>query len=636
MPVVVGAGAAGNSNRNTPGGSGGSSVFGSRMAIGGGGGGARYALPGDGGSGGGSDGNYNSGAVGAGTTGQGYAGGAGYGTPENSGGGGGARAAGHAGGSTPGAVASGGAGLYSDIVQAGTNVGYAGGGGGCQDYPSTVGPPTGGSATEGGGAGLSAGDGYPGTAGTGGGGGGAQYTFTGGAGGSGIVVVRYLSNSFVPDPTLPWLDGTWTRYGPVVSTSGHQYQEPSVMNDNGVWKMWYHLDQSDTGYATAPSPQGPWTPYAGNPVVTGCWGACVNKTADGVYHMFAERGACGTEPYTHDHLTSTDGITWTVSTAGVIAKGASGQWDDKDIYTTFVWLEDGVWYMAYEGMAVVGPPYVLFRIGIATAPSADGPWTKYAGNPVLGSGALSASVRTVLKSGSYYYMFFHGNELGTGATLPTDAYRAFGMSPHSWTVDDAPILVRSTTDEGVGQPRGQIADCCVVQDSGTLYMFYAGVVDGNGAGPYIIKLATAPSLNEIVGSPPAPGTGPTLLFVDLDLSTDPYHLQPPVDVGANQKTWDEHKTYASKAVAQSNVSEAATIDMSFPLKVTSDSSANLRAALVAINDRIDAIVPGVSQLVYDGTAYNLAISSRIGWQEDYLFVFGFETMIVLALKRLPD
>lgn len=183
--VTIGAGgvSSGYSGNN-----GSNSQFGSLTASVGGGGGAYAGTGNTGGSGGGGDGTGNAG--GAGTSGQGYAGGTGVGTnPYRAGGGGGAGSVGASGASS----GNGGAGVntYSTWLSAtGLGVsGYiAGGGGGGADGLT---PGTGGS----GGGGN--GSGYGGTptsapANTGSGGGG--YNNDGlilGAGGSGLVIVRY-------------------------------------------------------------------------------------------------------------------------------------------------------------------------------------------------------------------------------------------------------------------------------------------------------------------------------------------------------------------------------------------------------------------------------------------------------------
>jgi hypothetical protein len=199
--IQVGAGGPGGSG-HANGTVGGSSYFSSRTSLGGGFGGS--ATGGDGGSGGGAGffptaGGTRSGGVGA--TGQGFNGNAAG--NEYGGGGGGAHS------SAPSGVASytkGARGLQSSIT--GTLSAYSGGGcGGSPDYAAnnvydTVNPaggftPT--SATSiffgGGIAGVNA-TGGTGVARTGGGGGGATtsivgQTYNGGAGGSGIVIIRY-------------------------------------------------------------------------------------------------------------------------------------------------------------------------------------------------------------------------------------------------------------------------------------------------------------------------------------------------------------------------------------------------------------------------------------------------------------
>ena len=182
-PVVVGGGGGRDS-------SGSDSTFNTSTAIGGGRGG-QNSVGASGGSGGG--GNYAAG--GAGTAGQGNAGGAGQ-SNNVSGGGGGAGSAGGAANSSQGGAGGTGSSAYSTWASAtSTGVGgyYAGGGGG----PSQGGSSGGAGGAGGGGQGNS--ENYApsvgtGVTNTGGGGGGGFYSAAQGfAGGSGIVIVRYLA-----------------------------------------------------------------------------------------------------------------------------------------------------------------------------------------------------------------------------------------------------------------------------------------------------------------------------------------------------------------------------------------------------------------------------------------------------------
>ena len=192
-PITVGDGGAGGISDiptdGRRGADGANSVFDDKTADGGGGGGEFTTDGRDGGSGGGGAGGENggTGTGGTATATQGYDGGDGYATSSVAaagGGGGGAGAVGTNGVSTQGG--NGGVGLdYS--TEFGTSVGVSGwfAGGGAGDSGA------GNSGT--GGTGGGAADGAAGTANTGGGGGGNGTSIAPGAGGSGIVIIKYLT-----------------------------------------------------------------------------------------------------------------------------------------------------------------------------------------------------------------------------------------------------------------------------------------------------------------------------------------------------------------------------------------------------------------------------------------------------------
>ncbi len=192
-PITVGGGGANAAPGPTPsttGGAGGNSIFSTITSNGGGGGGGSSAAAVSGGSGGG-NGGENPAGTGSGNTPpvsppQGNNGESNPPTRGPSGGGGGATEA----GGTPGDM-NGGDGATTGIN--GSNTAFAGGGGGAKYPAGTSGNGTGGAG--GGGAGNQGNPGTTGTNGTintGGGGGGVYCGPTvSGAGGSGIVVIRY-------------------------------------------------------------------------------------------------------------------------------------------------------------------------------------------------------------------------------------------------------------------------------------------------------------------------------------------------------------------------------------------------------------------------------------------------------------
>lgn len=192
--VTIGTGGAtATSSNGTP------SIFDTLTAVGGGGG-AYWDnnLAKVGGSGGGGGQSATSGAVG--TAGQGNTGGDSVGNGYGGGGGGGAGAVGdnsygangHEGGD-------GGVGLAYSIN--GSSAYYAGGGGGSSHGTASAGQSDGGLGGGGKGQYSASIAGTAGTANTGGGGGAGGQNLAGGDGGSGIVIIRYLTSS-TPTPTL--------------------------------------------------------------------------------------------------------------------------------------------------------------------------------------------------------------------------------------------------------------------------------------------------------------------------------------------------------------------------------------------------------------------------------------------------
>ena len=242
ISVTVGAGGEGGSNGSFGSGTaadgtiGSASVFSSLTAEGGGKGVSHNnanlegITGGNGGSGGGGPMTSIAYTTTGGAASSGNAGGEGY--LESSwtgvhGGGGGAGAVGAAGGNASGTSGKGGIGLANSI--SGTSVTYAGGGGGGEITATFSGA---GGSGGGGNGGYNA-AGTSGTANTGGGGGGGGFNttyFAGGAGGSGVVIVRYLTATFtahtysgattISAGTLALDSGSSIASTPVISIAG--------------------------------------------------------------------------------------------------------------------------------------------------------------------------------------------------------------------------------------------------------------------------------------------------------------------------------------------------------------------------------------------------------------------------------
>lgn len=196
------------------------------------------------------------------------------------------------------------------------------------------------------------------------------------------------------------------------------------------------------------------------------------------YHMWAV-----SDGTVFHHCTSTDGLTWGADDTAL----SGGTWDPL-IANPCVWRDgSGAWYLFYEGyrndVANAG-------IGVATASTPKGPWTKYGNGPIVGGPGIFEACRPwVLKVDDTCYMWFHGGHV---TRLPDDICRAHAAGPLGpWTVDASPLLARTGYDEGEGLPRSQLADVRVLANGVEGYMLYtANRNEDPAVAPSYIKLVT--------------------------------------------------------------------------------------------------------------------------------------------------
>lgn len=298
--VTIGAGGIGGVNNGT--GSGGATTFICTQALGGGFGASEGSVFGSasGGSGGGASVGGSSATTGSvGTPGYGYAGGNSIiAACTYSGGGGGAGGPGQNG--TLGVSGAGGSGLQSDIT--GTNLWYAGGGGG---YSTCVGGAAGGS----------------GVGGAGGVSGGAPNTGSGGGGtkngGSGILVIRYTvpgwTSSNTNVATVDNVTGLVTAIAlgtTIITYTSYEGTTTSVPFTVGVPSIVPTFTQQPAfckGTTVAPLPT---TSLNG---ITGTWSPAIDNTQTTTYTFTPADGQCAVPTTMTISLSGTtvwDGATW--------------------------------------------------------------------------------------------------------------------------------------------------------------------------------------------------------------------------------------------------------------------------------------------------------------------------------------
>jgi len=168
-----------------------------------------------------------------------------------------------------------------------------------------------------------------------------------------------------------------------------------------------------------------------------------NVIKDGdTFYVWYTRRRSGVHPYasTVYYATSKDGRDWSEKGAA-LGKGTADAWDSFGVITPYVAVFDGKFYLYYtgthapDGFRSRGPNGTLRHIGVAIADRPDGPWKRFADNPVLSPGQrgtwdeLLVDDAHLIKRGGKYWFYFKGGH----GTIRPDATQwgvAIGDSPN--------------------------------------------------------------------------------------------------------------------------------------------------------------------------------------------------------------
>ncbi len=216
----------------------------------------------------------------------------------------------------------------------------------------------------------------------------------------------------------------WTNMGEVFKDGTYPTVPGTVMKIGSNYVMYYHRNynngKGEIFVATSSSPTSGWTAYDNNPVLTAGipgtwdekWVTMPNVVYDnGTYYMFYE----GSD-YTRSSIgyaTSQDGFTWSKQTIDhpLLEHGSPG-WDGSHAGTPFVIKEGSTYYMYYHGN---GDGDYTDRIGYATSPSITGPYTKCANNPTFipstsGWDSKWVGQRAIFNLQGTWVMMYEGNK----------------------------------------------------------------------------------------------------------------------------------------------------------------------------------------------------------------------------------
>ena len=271
---------------------------------------------------------------------------------------------------------------------------------------------------------------------------------------------------------------SWTKFAgnPVLdSGSGfrHFYQ-PSVIKENGIYKMWHAVDNPPDGIFYATSPDGTtWTHHPANPVlrITSIpWasrrvGEPTVVQESGIYRMWFD-GLISGQPSSIGYAISPDGINWAL------------HGNDPVLVATQPWE---------TGPGGIGEPEVihhegLFRMwyshagALGYAESADGiNWTKFPDNPVL----RGVGTSTVVFDGTSYHMWYLDRE----ALPPQETSIGYASSPDgiNWTKFPGNPVVTVQTPVRTWK-FDQVAWADVVLDGSLLEMWFTARDQGQRYG----------------------------------------------------------------------------------------------------------------------------------------------------------
>lgn len=300
------------------------------------------------------------------------------------------------------------------------------------------------------------------------------------------MAVVILSSDIAPSGSMQKFAGN----GNISFPSGNYLPENIVFDS--VSQLWWSplTDGAAGSVALAKSPNLiDWTIDSSN-VISGGSSPHLLQSG-GTWYMYYGKVVGGVHQIYYATCATVNG-TYTVFEASPLVAPGTG-WESTRVLEPFVFQDtNGTWVMFYMGdTSASGSPTPHEQIGYATASSPTGPFSKYAGNPVIpaGSGGQFDSGGTadpwVLKFNSTYYV---GYTYSGGTTTVQPWQTALVTTPDLVTfTKQGAILTNGSSGaiDSTGAFRGAL-----VKNGGLYYLLYAA---GNDASSFTGAMATLPS-----------------------------------------------------------------------------------------------------------------------------------------------
>jgi Concanavalin A-like lectin/glucanases superfamily/Glycosyl hydrolases family 43/PKD domain len=266
-----------------------------------------------------------------------------------------------------------------------------------------------------------------------------------------------LDGSGSSDPDGDTLTYSWTQTaGPSVALSEDKVQKPTftapqvtqdttitfelvVTDDDGATST---ADTVNIGVKDVPMA---FVKNPSTPILLGHTEPDVIKVGD-TFYMYYRNDA--TKGASISVMSSTDGLNW-VERGTVLTNSSSG-WDSAEVIAPSVYFDGSTYYLYYEADNANTPG--KRAIGVATASSPTGPFTKHSGNPILQpteaweghSSSVYGIVGTpVITKGpnGIFYLFYHGFKSGAdrvGVAYSNNPLGPWNKEPNNPILDLGP------------------------------------------------------------------------------------------------------------------------------------------------------------------------------------------------------
>lgn len=347
----------------------------------------------------------------------------------------------------------------------------------------------------------------------------------------GALVDHRMTLNVYQSPCYEMFSSGWVDTGSTFTT----YNFFDMVKIGNTYFAFYGSSNSNIALATGTSATGPWTDQ-GEVVIRGAgkWddvtvGAPSVLLDNGTYYLFYESintdGGSGI-----GYATSTDGYNWTKQTvdAALIDHGGAA-WESLQIGTPKIIKDGSTFYLTYHGHNGAGSSSP--RVGVATASSITGPYTKYASNPILSDGGTGTwddnwvGSRSLFKYGSKWIMVYEGHS--TAAIIGSECGIATSDDLYTWTKDTTNNPIFKLTDYEnpafICEPSGVLLD----GDDILLFLIWPSTV-------HIFRSGYGSYGDRVVLNGLCQDDFDDIRFTTIDGTTIPYYVENKTD-GVNAK-----------------------------------------------------------------------------------------------------